>query len=63
MNWSDYMLRVKRNSYRERDDWGWNPIASIATTPTLKTLKKATSWNPPHITEKKCRAAETRKPI
>jgi len=22
MNWSDYMLRVERNSYREPDDWG-----------------------------------------
>ena len=46
MNWSDYMLRVERNSYRERDDWGVESHSFDCYDADLEGLKEGDKLEP-----------------
>lgn len=46
MNWSDYMLRVERNSYHERDDWGVESHSFDCYDADLEGLKEGDKLEP-----------------
>lgn len=46
MNWSDYMLRVERNAYRERDDWGVESHSFDCYDADLEGLKEGDKLEP-----------------
>ena len=46
MNWSDYMLRVERNSYREPDDWGVESHSFDCYDADLEGLKEGDKLEP-----------------
>ena len=46
MNWSNYMLRVERNSYRERDDWGVESHSFDCYDADLEGLKEGDKLEP-----------------
>lgn len=46
MNWNEYMLRVERNSYRERDDWGVESHSFDCYDADLEGLKEGDKLEP-----------------
>ncbi|MCR5038576.1 MAG: hypothetical protein K6A94_04485 [Bacteroidales bacterium] len=46
MNWNDYMLRVERNSYHERDDWGVESHSFDCYDADLEGLKEGDKLEP-----------------
>lgn len=46
MNWNDYMLRVERNSYHERDDWGVTSHSFDCYDADLEGLKEGDKLEP-----------------